>query len=349
MTQSQLELRHLKTLQALRETGNLSRAAQLLNLTQSALSHQLKGLEEHYGASLFERKSSPVVFSAPGQRLLKLADAVLPLVAETQRDVSRILSGAAGTLRIAVECHTCFDWLMPSMDALRERWPEVELDIVSGFQADPVGLLHQDRAELAIVSDIDESETGVVVRPLFEFEIVALLPRGHALLSKPHLEASDFAGHTLITYPVPDEMLDLVRRVLKPAGITPPRRTTELTVAMLQLVASGRGLAALPRWAVSGYLERGYVASQPIGPEGLTGRLYAVVPERLASRPYVSDFVQVMRQTSLLTLPGVTLMSEWSCAPTTPTRDERYRRPPGSRVCMLPGSPASEKNCHDCL
>src|SRR6185369_3791655 len=244
-----------KTLQALRETGNLSRAAQLLNLTQSALSHQLKGLEEHYGASLFERKSSPVVFSAPGQRLLKLADAVLPLVAETQRDVSRILSGAAGTLRIAVECHTCFDWLMPSMDALRERWPEVELDIVSGFQADPVGLLHQDRAELAIVSDIDESETGVVVRPLFEFEIVALLPRGHALLSKPHLEASDFAGHTLITYPVPDEMLDLVRRVLKPAGITPPRRTTELTVAMLRLVASGRGLAALPRWAVSGYLE----------------------------------------------------------------------------------------------
>jgi LysR family transcriptional regulator for metE and metH len=148
------------------------------------------------------------------------------------------------------------------------------------------------------------------VRPLFEFEIVALLPRGHALLSKPHLEASDFAGHTLITYPVPAEMLDLVRRVLKPAGITPPRRTTELTVAMLQLVASGRGLAALPRWAVSGYLERGYVASQPIGPEGLTGRLYAVVPERLASRPYVSDFVQVMRQTSLLTLPGVTLMSE---------------------------------------
>jgi LysR family transcriptional regulator for metE and metH len=306
--QSPLEVRHLKTLIALREAGNLSRAAQLLNLTQSALSYQLKALEEHYGASLFERKSSPVSFGAPGQRLLRLADAVLPQIDEAERDVSRLVSGAAGTLRIAVECHTCFDWLMPAMDAFRARWPEVELDIVSGFQADPVGLLYQDRAELAIVSEVQESESGVLFHPLFSFEIVALWPTGHPLLGKPWLDAADFAEQTLITYPVPDEMLDLVRRVLQPAGIAPPRRTSELTVAMLQLVASGRGVAALPLWAVKSYLDRGYVASQRIGEHGLTGRLYAATPQRLADRPYLNDFVRVMRETSLLTLPGVTLL-----------------------------------------
>jgi LysR family transcriptional regulator for metE and metH len=308
MNQSLLELRHLKTLLALREAGNLSRAAQLLNLTQSALSHQMKALEEQYGAPLFERKSMPVGFTAPGQRLLKLAEGVLPQVAEAERDIARLVLGAAGRLRIAVECHTCFDWLMPAMDAMREHWPEVELDIVSGFQADPVGLLHQDRADLAIVSEVDDGETGVDVHPLFAFEIVALLPKGHPLLARPHLVAADFAGQPLITYPVPDEMLDLVRRVLHPAGVSPPRRTTELTVAMLQLVASGRGLAALPRWAVAGYLERGYVAGQRIGPEGLTGRLYAVVPRRPLAQPYLVDFVQQMRQTSLRTLPGITLL-----------------------------------------
>jgi LysR family transcriptional regulator for metE and metH len=308
MNQSLLELRHLKTLLALREAGNLSRAAQLLNLTQSALSHQLKALEEQYGAPLFERKSTPVGFTAPGQRLLKLAEGVLPQVAEAERDIARLVQGAAGRLRIAVECHTCFDWLMPAMDAMREHWPEVELDIVSGFHADPVGLLHQDRADLAIVSEVDDGETGVDVHPLFAFEIVALLPKGHPLLARPHLVAADFAGQPLITYPVPDEMLDLVRRVLQPAGVSPPRRTTELTVAMLQLVASGRGLAALPRWAVAGYLERGYVAGQRIGPEGLTGRLYAVVPRRSFAQPYLADFVQQMRQTSLRTLPGITLL-----------------------------------------
>ena len=306
--QSPLELRHLKTLLALRDTGNLSRAAQLLSLTQSALSHQLKGLEDHYGAALFERKSNPVSFSAAGQRLLRLAEVALPLVDDTERDVQRLVSGAAGTLRIAVECHTCFDWLMPAMDAFRTRWPEVELDIVSGFQADPVGLLHQHRTEVAIVSEVDADEAGVAVHPLFSFEIVALLPTGHALLAKPWLDAVDFADHTLITYPVPDDMLDVVRSVLQPAGIAPPRRTTELTVAMLQLVASGRGIAALPLWAVKSYLDRGYVASQRIGARGLTGRLYAAAPQHLAGKPYLDEFVRIMRETSLLNLPGVTLL-----------------------------------------
>jgi LysR family transcriptional regulator for metE and metH len=233
---------------------------------------------------------------------------VLPLVDEAERDVSRLVSGAAGSVRIAVECHTCFDWLMPAMDAFRARWPEVELDIVSGFQADPVGLLHQDRAELAIVSEVDADEAGVTVHPLFSFEIVALLPRGHELLDKPWLEAADFAPHTLITYPVPDDMLDLVRRVLQPAGVAPLRRTSELTVAMLQLVASGRGLAALPLWAVKSYLDRGYVMRQRIGEHGLTGRLYAATPQRLEDRRYLAEFVRIMRETSLLSLPGITLL-----------------------------------------
>ncbi|TXD71025.1 LysR family transcriptional regulator, partial [Mitsuaria sp. TWR114] len=120
--QTPLELRHLRTLLALREAGNLSRAAQLLNLTQSALSHQLKGLEDHYGTELFERKSSPLSFGVAGQRLLKLAELVLPQIDEADRDVRKLVEGSAGQLRIAVECHTCFDWLMPAMDAFRERW-----------------------------------------------------------------------------------------------------------------------------------------------------------------------------------------------------------------------------------
>jgi len=306
--QTPLELRHLRTLLALREAGNLSRAAQLLNLTQSALSHQLKALEEHYGAALFERKSSPLLFGVVGQRLLRLAEQVLPQVEEAEREMRRLVEGSAGQLRIAVECHTCFDWLMPAMDAFRQRWPEVELDIVSGFHTDPVGLLHQDKAELAIVSDLDADEAGVAVHPLFSFEIVALLPKGHPLLTKDCLQAQDFADQTLITYPVPDEMLDLVRRVLQPAGVAPPRRTSELTVAMLQLVASGRGLAALPLWAVEGYLARGYVARQRIGPEGLTGRLYAVSTPQLAAKPFLADFVRIMRETSLLNLAGVSLL-----------------------------------------
>jgi LysR family transcriptional regulator for metE and metH len=312
MPTSILDLRHLRTLLALLEAGSVSRAAALQNVTQSALSHQLKALEEFYGLTLFERKSAPVSFTPAGRRLLDLAQAVVPAVEKAERDIARLGGHGAGKMRIAVECHTCFDWLMPSMDALRLRWPEVEQDIVSGFQSDPVGLLHQDRADVAIVSEVDADERDVLVHPLFEFDIVAILPLGHPLLAHDHLEAGDFAGQTLITYPVPDEMLDLVRQVLRPAGVEPPRRTTELTVAMLQLVASGRGFAALPLWAVQTYLQRGYVAQQRIGEGGLTGRLYAVTRQAKEGTgrddAYLEDFVQVMRETSLRTLPGIRLL-----------------------------------------
>ena len=75
-----LELRHLKTLHALRETDSLVEAAERLHLTQSALSHQFKELEERLGLQLFVRKTKPVRFTSAGLRLLQLADATLPLI-----------------------------------------------------------------------------------------------------------------------------------------------------------------------------------------------------------------------------------------------------------------------------
>ena len=302
-----LELRHLKTLTALREAGNLLRAATLLNLTQSALSHQIKQLEEFYGLALFERKSVPVRFTPAGERLLSLADMILPQVESVERDMVRLAQGVTGQLRIAVECHTCFDWLMPAMDVFRQRWPEVDLDIVSGFQADPIGLLYGHRADIAIVADTDSSE-NVDYHPLFSFEIVALVAKDHALAERDYLVAEDFAADTLITYPVPDDMLDIVRLVLKPAGLNPPRRTTELTVAMLQLVASKRGIATLPHWAAQNYINRDYVLAKRITPTGLTGRLYAACLPELSSQAFLRDFVQSTRENCYLKLSNVELL-----------------------------------------
>lgn len=308
MPLSILEIRHLRTLVALRDTGSLVRAAQLLNLTQSALSHQIKLVEDHFGMPLFERKSVPPQFSSTGLRLLELADAALPLIEGAERDVARLSSGTAGQLRIVVECHTCFDWLMPAMDAFRQRWPEIELDIVSGFHPDPIALVLQNRAEVAIVSEQDPAET-VDYHALFRFEIVALMANDHALAKHTHLTARHFAGQTLITYPVPDDMLDIVRQVLRPAGVEPAqRRTTELTIAMLQLVASGRGIATLPVWAVQGYLDRGYVTARPVGRKGLTGELHIACTASTSSQPWLEDFVQITRQSCFKALPEIELL-----------------------------------------
>ena len=160
-----LELRHLRTLLALKETGSVSMAAKRVYLTQSALSHQIKLMEEQFGLPLFERKSNPLRFTAAGDRLIRLANEILPKVVDAERELARVKHGDAGQLRIAVECHTCFDWLMPAMDEFRQHWGLVELDIVSGFHTDPVGLLLSHRADWAIVSDVEQND-DVVFKPL---------------------------------------------------------------------------------------------------------------------------------------------------------------------------------------
>ena len=292
-----IEFRHLKTLIALAEAGNLSKAAKRVHLSQSAVSQQLKALETAHGTALFERKSNPLRLTPAGLRLVTLAYDIDRRVREAERDVARIAQGNAGTLRVAVECHSCFDWLMPAMDAFRENWPEVELDLVSGFHADPVGLLGEDRADLVIVSR-SQKRPGVVFEPLFRYEVSGLVANTPPLAHKAFLTAKDFARETLVTYPIPDDRLDLVRDVLQPAGIDPERRKTELTVAILQLVASGRGVAALPGWTVQPYLDRSYVTARPIGKKGLFSNLYTATTEALAATAYMQDFIRLTKTIS---------------------------------------------------
>lgn len=304
MNVSHIELRHLRLLQAVADAGGLTAGAERLHLTQSAVSHQMKALEASLGVPLLERTARPLGLTAAGRRLLALARDTLPRVEAAVRDLAKLRDGAAGELRIAVECHTCYDWLMPAMDGYRDVWPGVELDLLGGFQPDPLGLLTDGRADLVVTSET-ASRAGIATLPLFGFEMLALLPPGHPLEKKKHLVPADFAGQTLITYPVPEERLDLIRRVLAPAGIRPLRREAQLTVALVQLVASRRGIAALPAWAVAPYLERGYVVARRIGKHGLWAELHAAVREADVARAYVADFIETVKRDSFARLPGL--------------------------------------------
>lgn len=226
-------------------------------------------------------------------------------MAEAERDLARIAGGNTGQLRIAVECHSCFDWLMPSMDAFRERWPEVEMDLVSGFHADPIGLLHEDRADLVIVSHAIK-RPRTVFHPLFRYEVSALLAKEHPLTAKAYLTPKDFAKETLVSYPIPDDRIDVMRDFLIPARVDPgKRRATELTVAILQLVASRRAIAAMPRWAVQPFLDREYVVARPLGKKGVESALYAATTDLLAETAWMRDFMEIMRRVSFASLQGI--------------------------------------------
>jgi LysR family transcriptional regulator for metE and metH len=302
-----IEVRHLRSLVAIAETRKIATAADRVHLTQSALSHQIRAMEEHYGVMLFERSREGVRFTQAGERLLAAARDVMTRIAEAERDVIRLKDDTRGELRIALECHTCFDWLMPVMDEFRRRWPEVEVDLVAGFHPNPIELLSSGKADL-IIGSRPANSRPYSVAPLFRFEIVLVIPHAHRLRTRRRIDAEDVRGETLITYPVPPRRIDFIREVLEPAGVKLQRRTAELTIAILQLVASRRGIAALPNWGVKSYVDHEYVLAKRIGAKGLWSDLYAIVSRTHSKRPYMADFLGIIRQICASELDRIELL-----------------------------------------
>ena len=300
-----IELRHLRTVAALRGAGTLVEAAERVYLTQSALSHQLKDLEERLGCTLFIRKTRPMRFTSAGKRLLQLADQVLPLVGTASLDLARLAGGQSGRLFMAIECHSCFEWLLPAINAYREDWPEVELDISSGYHFEPLPALARGDLDLVVTSDpIDES--GLTYLPLFSYEVQMALSVDHPLAEKQWLMPADLADETLIVYPIDRSRLDIFTLFLDPNGVIPSRvRTAELTTMMVQLVASGRGVCCLPNWALHEYIQREYVVARSLGEDGIWPNLYTAVRTEQADAPYIAAFVALAKETCFKNLIGI--------------------------------------------
>jgi len=291
-----LELRHLRTIRAVHQAGGLARAADLLNMTQSALSHQVKGLEDQVGTELFVRRSKPLKLSSAGLRLLRLAEKVLPEVAATEEEFRALNDGKSGRLHIAMECHACFDWLIPVLEDFRKIWPEVDVDIRAGLSFDALPALGREEVDLVISSD-PEKMPDITFQPLFDYAPAFIAAKSHPLAKKHFIEAQDLADQTLFTYPMDRNRLDVFKELLIPAGVEPKNvRQVELTAVILMLVASGRGVAVLPDWVVrEGGQSASELVTKPLTAQGVTRRMYAAVRDDDAAKPFMAHFVRLAR------------------------------------------------------
>lgn len=300
-----IELRHLRTLLSLQETGSVSQAAEHLHLTQSAVSHQLKALEAYFDCPLFIRKSHPLQLTSAGERLLELATAILPRVEAAEKDLACMAGGCSGHLYIAVECHSCFQWLLPSMDAFRNRWPEVEMDLSLGFNFEPLPALQRGNIDLVVTSDpLDLPD--ISYDPLFQFQGMLVIAPHHPLSSKAWVEPTDLKNEILITYPVERARLSIYTHFLDPSGVEPiDQQTAELTLMILQLVANNRGVAVLPNWAIVEEVKQGIVKALPLGNQGLWATLFAAVRSSEQDRFFMQDFIKMARETCFQNLSGI--------------------------------------------
>lgn len=290
-----LELKHLRAVRAIHAQGGLARAAETLNMTQSALSHQVKAMEDQVGMDLFVRRSKPLKLSSAGQRLLKVANKVLPEIAAAEEEFRALQSGKSGRLHIAIECHACFEWLFPVLEEFRKAWPDVDVDIRPGLAFDALPALEREEVDLVISSD-PENREEVDFTPLFDYEPVFVASSQHPLAAKKFIEAEDFRDETLITYPVDRPRLDVFSQVLMPAKVEPRAvRQVELTAVILLLVVSNRGVSVLPDWVVREVRYNSDYVTRPLTKSGVTRRLFAATRSDETSKPFMAHVLKLAR------------------------------------------------------
>ena len=290
-----LEFRHLRTIRAIHQAGGLARAADLLNMTQSALSHQVKGLEDQAGVELFVRRSKPLKLSVAGLRMLKLAERILPEIDALEEDFKALKSGKTGRLHIAMECHACFDWLFPVLELFRRAWPDVDVDIRAGLAFEALPALMREEVDLVISSDPVFVE-GMMFNPLFDYHPMFVAAASNPLAAKEVIVAEDFRDQMLITYPVSRDKLDVFTEILTPAKVEPRGlRQVELTAVILMLVGSNRGVSVLPDWVLRDIRSNADYVMRPLGPGIITKRLYAATRVEDTLKPYMAHFLRLGR------------------------------------------------------
>jgi LysR family transcriptional regulator, regulator for metE and metH len=291
-----LERIHLSIVQEVDKQGSLTAAANVLCLTQSALSHSMRKLEEQLGTQIWLREGRTLRPTQAGQYLLAVANRVLPQLALAEERIAQFAVGMRGTLRIGMECHPCYQWLLKVVSPYLAGWPDVDVDVKQKFQFGGIGALFGYEIDLLVTPD-PLYKPGLRYEPVFDYEQVLVVNRAHALAGVAYVKPRHLLDEVLITYPVDVERLDIYNQFLMPAGITPRRhKTIETTDIMLQMVASGRGVAALPRWLVDEYAGKMDVVALQLGRHGIAKQIYLGAREADGEIDYLKSFVAFARQ-----------------------------------------------------
>ena len=300
-----LEIRHLRLVAGIADAGSMTRAAERLHLTQSALSHQLRDIEGRIGAPFFTRLGRRMVLTAAGRRVLETARRVIGDVERAEDDLRRIAGHGDGTIRVCTECNTGYHWLAPLLTVFARKHPRVAVHVAADATSRPVEALLDGRVDLAILIDA-QPDRRLRLQPLFTDEMIAIVAKTDALARKRWLSAEELAGRHLLLYTsVPEESF-VLRQVLGPAGLTPARVSfIMLTEAMIELARAGTGVGVLPRWSAQRAIASGAVVPLAITRRGMRRLWSAATLAPQPPPPYLTDFIDLLGERALPARGGV--------------------------------------------
>lgn len=292
-----IERNHLAIVREVQRSGTLTEAATRLHLTQSALSHSIRKLEGQLGTEIWHREGRRLRPTQAGNALLALANRILPQLEQAEHLLRDYARGQRGLLRIGMECHPCYQWLLKIVGPFLRQWPDVDVDVKQEFQFGGIGALFNHEIDVLVTPDPLE-RPGLRFTPVFDYEQVLAVAPGHPLAKRAFVHPEQLSDQTLICYPVEKDRLDIYQQFLSPARCLPGRhKVIETTDIMLQMVAAGRGVAALPGWLVAEYSPRLPLVSLRLGEEGISKRIFLGMRADDAEPAYLASFINLAKGT----------------------------------------------------
>lgn len=291
----ELNPRQLEAFRSVMLTGSMTLAAELLKVSQPAVSRLVKDLEATLSIRLFRREGNRLIPGAEAQRLFREVDRFYQGMEQVERVAQDLKSARIGSIRIA-SMHTLGLSLLADgvrQFSLARPHIAISLDIRNSLSVLELTAAHQ--VDLGFVQMIGTDYPGVTVLPLQSVPTVCVLPRGHALARKKIIQLTDLHGESLISLSRNSPMRIRLDRALESANVV-CKRTVETTLAHIacSLVAGGLGIAVVDLFTVSRLRDRSIVY-RPLVPS-VPFEFSMVLPAHQPRSRVVDDFIGVMRE-----------------------------------------------------
>jgi len=277
-----IPLQHFKLVDTIVREGTLTKAASTLNLTQSALSHQLKELEKELGIPVFYRKSKKLQLSEEGSRFLTSARKILDEIQSLESSMHRYKQGETGTIRISTQCYTAYHWLPRIIKYYKRKNPGIDIHVVSGATHHPIEFLLKGELDVAIIRNrIDNPD--IHYEPIFEDRLLTIMSQQHRLAEKNKIAITDFENEELfLHYNDPSSgNIPIIENLLRLHHVKPKYiHRIHYTDAIIEMVNANMGITVLADWIVQPYLETKDIIAKPLPQEVGKRTWYAATCEQ---------------------------------------------------------------------
>ncbi len=273
-----MELKDFRLVSAIFSEKTTIRAARVLGLTQSAVSHQLRSLEERLEIEVFVRKGRGLQITDAGEQIVALSKEVLPKVLSLEVHLTQGCVDKKTDLRIATQCYTAYHWLPQAMSALEAEHASIRIKIVPSATASPREALEAGELDLALCVDT-KKDPRFCQKNLFSDELVLVTSPEHPLAKKSSVCGEDIAKEHLFLYELAATERARVHRLLFPEGGGFEQVTRlPLTEAICEMVRANRGVSILASWSVEPYVRRGELKCVRIGKKGIERKWKGAYP-----------------------------------------------------------------------